>query len=111
MRLLGDYLHSQGHTVLGIRLAGHATRIEDMRHANWQDWLASVEDGIDMLKSCCSKVISVGLSMGGTLSMLAAANYPLAAAVAISAPTNWMKTPAAVAPSQFGDALYVKRQK
>jgi carboxylesterase len=86
MRLLGDYLHSQGHTVLGIRLAGHATRIEDMRHANWQDWLASVEDGIDMLKSCCSKVISVGLSMGGTLSMLAAANYPLDAAVAISAP-------------------------
>jgi carboxylesterase len=86
MRLLGDYLHTQGHTVLGIRLAGHATCIEDMRRTTWQDWLTSVEDGIDTLKSCCSKVVSVGLSMGGALCMLAAANYPLDAAVAISAP-------------------------
>lgn len=86
MRLLGNYLHYQGHTVLGIRLAGHATHIEDMRRASWQDWLASVEDGVNMLRPSCSKVISVGLSMGGTLSMLAAANYPLDAAVAISTP-------------------------
>jgi len=86
MRLLGKYLSAQGHTVLGVRLAGHATRIEDMHRATWQDWLASVEDGFDMLKTCCSKVISIGLSMGGVLSMLAAANYPLDAAVAISAP-------------------------
>jgi carboxylesterase len=86
MRLLGEYLAKQGHTVLGIRLAGHATRIEDMRRARWQDWAASVEDGVAMLKTCCSKVVSVGLSMGGALSMYAAANFSVDAAVAISAP-------------------------
>lgn len=86
MRLLGDHLAAQGHTVLGIRLAGHATKIEDMKRSNWQDWLASVEDGINLLHTCCSQVITIGLSMGGALSILAAATYPLDAAVAISAP-------------------------
>lgn len=86
MRLLGEYLSKQGHTVLGIRLAGHATCIEDMRRARWQDWAASVEDGVAMLKTCCAKVVSVGLSMGGALSMYAAANFSVDAAVAISAP-------------------------
>ncbi len=86
MRLLGEYLSKQGHTALGIRLPGHATRIEDMRRARWQDWAAAVEDGVAMLRSCCSKVVSVGLSMGGALSMYAAANFSLDAAVAISAP-------------------------
>ncbi len=86
MRLLGEYLAKQGHTVLGIRLTGHATQIEDMRRMHWQDWAASVEDGIDMLKSCCSKVVTIGLSMGGALSIYAAANYPLDGAVAISSP-------------------------
>ena len=86
MRLPGEYLAKQGHTVLGIRLAGHATQIEDMRRSRWQDWAASVEDGVEMLRSCCSKVVTVGLSMGGALSIFAAANFPVNGAVAISAP-------------------------
>lgn len=86
MRLLGEDLHAHGHTVLGVRLAGHATRIEDMRRTTWQDWFVSVEDGYNMLRSCCDHVFSIGLSMGGALSMLAAAVLPLDAAVAISAP-------------------------
>ncbi|HOJ00939.1 MAG TPA: alpha/beta fold hydrolase [Anaerolineaceae bacterium] len=86
MRLLGEHLAAQGHTILGIRLPGHATRIEDMRRMRWQDWAAAVEDGVALLRSCCSKVISVGLSMGGALSMYAAANFDLNAAVALSAP-------------------------
>jgi carboxylesterase len=45
MRWLGEYLANQGYTVLGVRLAGHATRPEDMRRMNWEDWAVSVEDG------------------------------------------------------------------
>ena len=30
MRWLGEYLHRQGYTVCGMRLAGHATRPADM---------------------------------------------------------------------------------
>ena len=45
MRMLGEYLHQQGHSVFGVRLAGHATTMEDMIRSRRQDWLASVEDG------------------------------------------------------------------
>ncbi len=40
MRWLGEYLAGQGHTVLGVRLAGHATQPEDMIRARWWDWAA-----------------------------------------------------------------------
>jgi len=86
MRLLGEYLAQQGHTVLGIRLPGHATCIENMRRVCWQDWATAVEDGVHMLRSCCKKVICAGLSMGGTLAIYAAINFPIDAAIAISAP-------------------------
>ena len=45
MRWLGEYLAGKGHSVLGVRLAAHATRPNDMIRARWHDWLASVEDG------------------------------------------------------------------
>ena len=32
MLLLGQYLNMRGYTVLGVRLAGHATTVEDMSH-------------------------------------------------------------------------------
>lgn len=86
MRLLGEYLHEQGHTVLGIRLAGHATLPEDMVRSHWQDWLLSVEDGIHMLKSGCQHIFLMGLSMGGMLSAIAAARFPVDGLVMMSTP-------------------------
>ena len=45
MRDLGKHLAGQGHTVLGLRLPGHATRPADLKRMRWRDWLAAVEDG------------------------------------------------------------------
>lgn len=86
MRLLGNYLHEQGHTVLGIRLAGHATQPADMPRTRWQDWLASVEDGLHLLSQSTEKIFVSGLSMGGMLTLIAASQYPIAGAVAMSTP-------------------------
>ena len=86
MRWLGEYLNRQGYTVCGIRLAGHATRPEDMVRARWQDWLLSVEDGINLLRSCTDHVCLLGLSMGGVLSLTAAARFPVDGVVAMSTP-------------------------
>jgi esterase/lipase len=45
-----------------------------MIRSNWQDWLLSVEDGYNLLRSCTEQVFLFGLSMGGVLSLTAAAS-------------------------------------
>jgi carboxylesterase len=86
MRTLGEHLASQGYTVLGIRLAGHATRITDMMRTRWWDWVASVEDGYNLLKPISKRIIVIGLSMGGILSLHAAARFKVDGVITMSAP-------------------------
>lgn len=93
MRWLGEYLAGQGRTVLGVRLAGHATRPEDMIRARWPDWLASVEDGWHILSGCTDQIFLMGLSMGGILSLLFAAQHPVAGVVAMSTPHHLPNDP------------------
>jgi carboxylesterase len=88
VRWLGEYLNRQGFTVCGMRLAGHATRPEDMVRSRWQDWLLSVEDGTNLLRSCTDQVFLLGLSMGGVLSLTAAARSDIQGVVAMSTPYN-----------------------
>ncbi len=86
MRWLGEYLNRQGYTVCGIRLNGHATKPADMVRSRWQDWLLSVEDGYNLLRSCTEQVFMLGLSMGGVLSLTAASSLPVRGVVAMSTP-------------------------
>lgn len=71
MRGIGDYLKGHGITVIGIRLTGHATQMSGMVRTRWEDWLASVEDGINLLSDFCDQIFIAGLSMGGILALLA----------------------------------------
>jgi carboxylesterase len=86
MRWMGEYFRNLGYTVLGVRLAGHATRVEDMMRMHWQDWLASVEDGYCLLQGCVDQVFVIGLSMGGILSLLFTSQHPVSGVVAMSTP-------------------------
>lgn len=86
MGWLGEFLHKHGYTVLGIRLFGHATRPDDMLRARWWDWLADIENGINLLRNSAKKIYIMGLSMGAMLALISAARYPLDGVVAISAP-------------------------
>lgn len=87
MRFMGDYLQERGFTCLGVRLAGHATRLEDLEHVRWQDWYNDVINGIEVLRSFTSRVFLAGLSMGGVLSLLTAARCPgITGAIAMSTP-------------------------
>ena len=67
---MGEYLHQQGFTCLGVRLAGHATHPEDMIRSRYTDWMASVEDGHRLLHGFADNIFLAGLSMGGVLSLL-----------------------------------------
>lgn len=86
IRWMGEYLAAQGTTVLGVRLAGHATKPADLLRTRWQDWLASVEDGYNLLRHDYTHVFVCGLSMGGILSLLFAAQSPVAGVIAMSTP-------------------------
>ncbi len=86
MRQMGEALHQSGLTVLGVRLAGHATQPGDMARMRWWDWLASVEDGINLLANSCDRIFYAGLSLGSVLSLIAASHIPPAGVIAMSTP-------------------------
>ncbi|MBN1668811.1 MAG: alpha/beta fold hydrolase, partial [Anaerolineales bacterium] len=60
----------------------------------WQDWLADIEGGLAVLNDCCERVFVIGLSMGGLLALTAAARYPMAGVISMSAPYQAIFSPA-----------------
>ncbi|MCX6053594.1 MAG: alpha/beta fold hydrolase [Chloroflexi bacterium] len=93
MRMLAESLAQENYTILAVRLAGHATSPEDLLRMHWNDWLASVEDGLNLLKGCTERQIVMGLSMGGILAMIAAARYKMDGVVSFSAPNSLPEDP------------------
>jgi carboxylesterase len=86
MRWMGEVLAGQGFSVLGVRLAGHATQPDHMIRSRWPDWIASVEDGYHLLRGIADRVYLVGLSMGGVLALLMSTRLDVKGVVAISTP-------------------------
>lgn len=84
VRWMGEYLHAHGFTCLGIRLAGHATRPEDMIRSRYSDWIASVEDGYNLLRGLSSRIFLAGISTGGALALLMSTRLEVEGVVAIS---------------------------
>lgn len=87
MRWMGETLNRvHGFHCLGIRLTGHATRVEDMIRSRYTDWIASVEDGYHLLSEVSDQIYLIGLSMGGMLALLMSTRLVVAGAVAMSTP-------------------------
>lgn len=86
MRPLGERLHKQGFTVMGINLPGHAESMDAMGHTGWQEWLDAAKEAFCDLQKRCRTVSVAGLSMGGCLALLIAEQLHPAAVVTISAP-------------------------
>lgn len=86
MRLLGEFLNRHGFTCLGIRLTGHGTAPEDMVRSRYTDWIASVEDGYHILRGVSDRIIMVGLSMGGILSLLMSTRLKVEGVAALATP-------------------------
>ncbi len=84
MRWMGEYLARQGYSALGVRLFAHATSIEDILRARWEDWFASLEDGWHLLNGVAKQIWVIGLSAGAVLSLLAAARLPVMGVIAMS---------------------------
>lgn len=86
MRGLGEHLAGRGHTVLGIRLAGHGGSPEELAAVRWRDWLAGVREGQAYLRERCGRVSLVGFSLGGALGVIQAAATPFARVALLATP-------------------------
>lgn len=86
LTLLGRSLQRAGFTVLGVRLAGHATSPRDLARMGGEDWLDSARDGYALLSGACEEVFVCGHSMGGLLALLLAAEKRVAGLVSLAAP-------------------------
>jgi len=76
MKPLVRKLAARGFTIACPQLAGHCSTLKDLKRTRWQDWYASVEEGLDYLSSECETIYVSGLSMGALLALKLAANYP-----------------------------------
>jgi carboxylesterase len=82
---LGEKLNKEeGYTVLGVRLSGHGTDVEDMEKSQYRDWIKSVEEGYQRLKKICTKVYVIGHSMGGVLALYLAENHAVDKVITLS---------------------------
>jgi carboxylesterase len=93
VREWGEFLFSQGYTVYAPRMAGHGTSAEDLAQRTVEDWAASIEQGHQILKTCCEKIIIAGFSTGGAMALYQVILHPDAyeAVISISAPLKFKK--------------------
>lgn len=69
MRGLAEACVAAGFHVEMPQLAGHGTAIEDMIPTRWADWTSDVEVAYQSLAARVEKVVVMGLSMGGSLTL------------------------------------------
>jgi carboxylesterase len=91
MRPLGEALAGAGFAVELPRLPGHGTHPDDLARTTWSDWLAEAERALAALQARVpgGRVVVVGLSMGGALTLALAESHPeLAGVVVINTPVQ-----------------------
>ena len=71
----GKALAARGYTVIGPRLPGHGTTVEDMASRKYSEWTGEAERALQELRGQCDRVFVTGLSMGGTITLTLAAKY------------------------------------
>lgn len=86
VKWLGQHLAARGHTVYAPRIAGHGTDYRDLARMTWQDWAATALDAYYVLRAQCDRIFVGGLSMGGALALLTAAQVAVDGVIALAAP-------------------------
>jgi carboxylesterase len=69
MKFLAKRLHRRGLTVAAPLLAGHGRDEAHLLTTRWQDWLGSVRDAFDTLKTDHDEVYVAGICVGGALGL------------------------------------------
>ena len=89
MRGLAEACAAAGFHVEMPRLAGHGTHVDDMVPTRWSDWSRDADAAYATLAKRVSKVVVMGLSMGGTLTLWLAAQHPETAGIVCVNPATF----------------------
>lgn len=86
---LANYLHKEDFDIYAVRLKGHGTTPMDLRDSKWSEWYDSLNRGYSALNAYCDKIIIIGFSTGGLLTLLSSSlknkENNLAAIISINA--------------------------
>jgi len=74
MRGIAESMVALDHHVEMPRLPGHGTAMDDMLDTRWADWSGEVASAHARLAQRVDKVVVIGLSMGGSLTLWSAFN-------------------------------------
>ena len=107
--LLGHFLHKQNYTVIAPRLTGHGTSVEDLEHTTKEDWYNSVVDAYHLVKSCCSEVHVIGLSMGGLLSIKLSLEFNINKVMVMSTPFNVVTRGRELPPKEYCQGQFIPK--
>jgi len=110
LRAYGESLAALGYPVIGVRLSGHGTSPWDLRDRSWQDWLASVRRGYEIISAFADRVCVIGFSTGGALTLRLAAEDPenLAGVAVVSTPVKLRNRNLIFAPVLHGINILAK---
>jgi carboxylesterase len=92
LEYLAHSLHAQGWNVRVPLLPGHGRTLDEFAASRATDWIAFARAELDSLKSRYETVSIVGLSMGGSLATILAAEVPDVPALVLLAPYLSMPT-------------------
>lgn len=86
LHYLADALQAAGYTVRAPLLPGHGRTLADFRATRGKQWIAAARDAYAELSAAFGPSPVVGLSMGGALGIILAAETPTIPALALVAP-------------------------
>jgi carboxylesterase len=83
---LADYIHAHGWAVRAPLLPGHGRSLDEFAASRADEWIAVARRELDLLRSQYAAVSIVGLSMGGSLATILAAEAPGTRGLVLLAP-------------------------
>jgi carboxylesterase len=92
LEYLAAFVHAQGWTVRAPLLPGHGRTLDDFAASRASEWIALARAELESLRSRYETVCVVGLSMGGSLATILAAEVPGVPALVLLAPYLSMPT-------------------
>lgn len=69
VRLLGEYLHENGYTVIAPQLRGHGTVPKDLENVRWCHWMEDIQEAYQELRKDCGRIFVGGSSIGSNLAI------------------------------------------